>query len=54
MWAPDVGKGGGGALPLPSFLPFYFLVRAFSISRTRLSWSLEQATYFSFHLILSS
>ena len=31
------------ALPLPSFLPFYLRVRAFSISRTRLFWSLEQA-----------
>ena len=31
------------ALPLPSFLPFYFRVRAFSIPRTRLFWSLEQA-----------
>ena len=33
------------ALPLPSFLPFHFRVRAFkfSISRTRLSRDLEQA-----------
>ena len=29
--------------PLPSFLPFYFRVCAFSIQRTRLSRSLEQA-----------
>ena len=28
---------------LPSFLPFYFRVCAFSIQRTRLSRSLEQA-----------
>ena len=28
---------------LPSFLPFYFRVCAFSIQRTRLSPSLEQA-----------
>lgn len=46
-WYP--GKGGGGgkkekaALPPPSFLPFYFRFRAFSISRTQPSWSLEQA-----------
>ena len=32
------GKGGGGALPLRSFLTFiFFRVRAFSISQTRLS-----------------
>ena len=30
------------ALPLPSFLQFCFCVHAFSISRSRLSWSLEQ------------
>ena len=42
----DLGKGGGGgkkegraALPLPSFLPFYFRDRAFSISRTQLAWN---------------
>ena len=34
-----------GTLPLPSFLPFYFHVRAFSIPRTRLSLSLEQASH---------
>ena len=28
---------------LPRFLTFYFCVRAFSIQRARLSWSLEQA-----------
>ena len=32
------------ATALPSFLPFYFRVCAFSIQRTRLSRSLEQAT----------
>ena len=31
------------ARSLPSFLPFYFRVRTFSIQRTRLSRSLEQA-----------
>ena len=31
------------AAPLPSFLPFYFRVFAFSIQWTRLSRSLEQA-----------
>ena len=31
------------ARPHPSFLTFYFRVRAFSIQRTRLSRSLEQA-----------
>ena len=31
------------APPLPTFLPFYFCVWAFSIQRTRLSRSLEQA-----------
>ena len=35
-------KAGGAALP--SFLPFYFLVFAISIERTRLSRSLEQAS----------
>ena len=30
--------------PLPSFLPFYFRLRAFSIQRTRLSRSLQQAS----------
>ena len=29
--------------PLPSFLPFHFRVCAYSIQRTRLSRSLEQA-----------
>ena len=32
------------ALPLPSFLPFYFRFRVSSTSRTRLSQSVEQAT----------
>ena len=36
-------KGGRVALPLPSFFLFYFLVRAFSISWTWLSRSLQQA-----------
>ena len=37
-------KEGRDAAPaLPSFLPFYFRVCAFSIQRTRLSRSLEQA-----------
>ena len=37
-----------GAAPeaLPSFLPFYFRVRAFSIQQTQLSRSLKQATRF--------
>ena len=39
--------GGGGkkeaAFPLPSFLPFYFRVSAFSIQLTRTTRSLEQA-----------
>ena len=30
--------------PLPSFVPFYFCLRAFSIQRTRLSRSLQQAS----------
>ena len=34
---------GSAARDLPSFLPFYFLVCTFSIQRTRLSRSLEQA-----------
>lgn len=33
-----------GAVTGKRFLPFYFRVRAFSISRTRLSRSLEQGT----------
>ena len=36
-------KGKRAASALPSFLPFYFRVCAFSIQRTRLSRSLEQA-----------
>ena len=36
-------RESSSALPLPSFLPFYFRVRAFSISLTRPSRSLEQA-----------
>ena len=36
---------GSAALPLQGFLPFYFrVIRAFSILRTRLSRTLEQAT----------
>ena len=35
---------GSVAPPLPSFLPFYFRLRAFSIQRTRLSRSLQQAS----------
>ena len=35
---------GSAARALPSFLPFYFGVRTFSIRRTRQSRSLEQAT----------
>ena len=41
------GRGLGLGLtarPLPSFLTFYFRVRAFLMQRTRLSRSLEQAT----------
>ena len=34
---------GSTAPSLPSFLPFYFRVRAFSLQRARLSRSLEQA-----------
>ena len=30
--------------PLPSFLPFYFRLRALSIQRTQLSRSLQQAS----------
>ena len=40
------GRGLGLGLtarPLPSFLTFYFRVRAFLMQRTRLSRSLEQA-----------
>ena len=51
---------GSAAPSLPSFLPFYFRLRAFSIQRARLSRSLEQAmlnsialtqwlTWFSLH-----
>ena len=36
-------RGGGGGGLLRSFLPFYVRDRAFSISRTRLSRSLEKA-----------
>ena len=35
---------GSAAPPLPSFLPFYFRLRALSIQRTRLSRSLQQAS----------
>ena len=37
-------KGRDRVLSSPSFLPFYFRVRAFLIQRTRLSRSLEQAS----------
>ena len=43
------GGGGGGkrkkeaAFPLPSLLPFYFRVSAFSIQLARTTRSLEQA-----------
>ena len=43
------GGGGGGkrkkeaAFPLPSLLPFYFRVSAFSIQLARTTQSLEQA-----------
>ena len=37
-------KKEAAAFPLPSFLPFYFRVRTFSIKRTPLSRNLEQAT----------
>ena len=37
-------RGEKGEAPsLPSFLPFYFRLRAFSIQRAQLSRSLEQA-----------
>ena len=42
-----VGKREREAPALPSFLPFYFRVRAFSIQRPRLSKSLEQAKLFA-------
>ena len=35
---------GSAALSLPSFLPFYFRPRTFSIKRAQLSRNLEQAT----------
>ena len=38
-------KGREPAPAFPSFLPFYFRVCAFSIQRTRLSRSLEQARW---------
>ena len=52
--AQKVGGGGGGgagegkrkkeaAFPLPSLLPFYFRVSAFSIQLARTTRSLEQA-----------
>ena len=37
-------KRKGTAPPLPSFLPFYFRLRAFAIQRAQLFRSLEQAT----------
>ena len=43
---PDLGLAVAFArqkLAHSSFLPFYFRVCAFSIQRTRLSWSLKQA-----------
>ena len=53
----DSRLGGGKkeareSLPFPSFLPFYFCARTFSISQTWQSRSLEQATrkYFSANL----
>ena len=42
-----VGKREKEAPALPSFLPFYFRVRAFSIQWPRLSKSLEQAKLFA-------
>ena len=42
-----MGKREKEAPALPSFLPFYFRVRAFSIQRPRLSKSLEQAKLFA-------
>jgi len=36
-------NGKGRPPPSPQFPPFYFLVRAFSIPRARLSRSLEKA-----------
>ena len=42
MLARDLGKGGCGGLPL-----VLFRVRAFSLSQTRLSRSLEQAKFSS-------
>ena len=47
-------ESASAALPLPSFLPFYFCVRAFSISLTWLSRSLEQATRKCFSANLNS
>ena len=45
---------GSAAPALPSFLPFYFRVCAFSIQRTRLSRSLEQPSIIEdeFHFFL--
>ena len=40
IWARDLGKAGWW---FRSFLPFYFRGRAFSISLSRLSRSLEEA-----------
>ena len=42
------------ASPLPSFPPFYFLVCAFSLQRTRLSRNLEQAKRYPANKSLSS
>ena len=43
-------EGRETAPALPSFLPFYFRVCAFSIQRTRLSRNLEQASIAEFYI----
>ena len=43
MSARDLEKGEVKGKRNESFLPFYFRIGAFSISLTRLTWSLEQA-----------
>ena len=45
LWGAKKEKGAAPEA-LPSFLPFYFRVRAFSIQQTQLSRSLKQATRF--------
>ena len=44
-WRAGKGRGEAPVEALPSFIPFYFRVCAFSIQRTRRSRSLELAKY---------